>query len=183
MDGSQNGWQGRTFVQRIDPNGIYPIPGGYATRLWVMGDFILDSLYIGPVSARDPWIAAHLYQMTFNSGLSKSAAPTTADDGSFVGVPTDPLTLGLDGSRGLIITGYIDPAGNGLVATQSRQLGFSSRYALSDLASDVDKRIIDASSPYTDTTAQYNAVVVQMVEGYYSPPTPWTTGIYTPAGL
>jgi len=183
MDGAQNGWHGRTFVQRIDAIGMYPLPGGYASRLWLMGDFTLTKLYIGPVSARDPWIAAHLYQMSFNSGLSKGASPTVADDGSFVAVPTDPLPIGLDGSRGIIITGYIDPGGNGIVATQSRQMGFSSRYALSDLAADVDKRIIDAKSPYTDTTAQYNAIVVQMFEGYYSPPTPWSTGVITPAGL
>ena len=53
MDGAQNGWHGRTFVQRIDAIGMYPLPGGYASRLWLMGDFTLTKLYIGPVSARD----------------------------------------------------------------------------------------------------------------------------------
>jgi hypothetical protein len=163
MDGKQSGWQGRTFVVRIDPAAIYPLNGGYGTRVSVAGDFTLDSLYVGPGSARDPFVAAALYRLTFNGG-DKTVAPIVDDFGNFLPVVTDTLPLGLDATRGLIITGYIDPYGNGLVATQSVQFGWQSRYALGDSAIDVDKRA------YVDVTQQFASVAVWMTESYYTPP-------------
>lgn len=163
MDGKQDGWNGRTFVVRVDPTAVYPLQGGWATRLRVVGDFMLDSLYVGPVSARGPLIAAALYRLTFNGG-NKSVVVMRGDDDTFIPVLSDPLPIGLDGSRGLIATGYIDLGGNGIVGTQSFMLGWSSGYILGDHASDVDK------SGMTDTTQQFNSVAVWTGEGYYTDP-------------
>src|SRR5215471_19451144 len=127
MDGSQNGWAGWTFAVRVDPVAIYPLQGGFATRVTILGSFLLDSLYIGPVSARNPWIAAALYRMTFNGG-DKSVIAYTDDFGRYVPVQSDAFVLDIDGSRGLIVSGYFDPGGNGTVMTQTQQLGWSSRY-------------------------------------------------------
>jgi len=164
MDGSQTGWAGRTFAVRIDPIAIYPLAPGYACRVTVLGSFLLDSLYIGPVSARDPWIAAALYRMTFNGG-DKSVIAYTDDFGNYVPVQTDTYPLDFDGSRGLIVTGYLDPGGNEVVLTQSDQLGWSSRYIQGDDAANVIKNI-----GYTDSTMQYASIAVQLVESYYTPP-------------
>ena len=163
MDGYQAGWQGRTFVVRIDATAGYPIPGGYATRISVVGDLTLDSLYVGPVSGRDPWIAAILYQLTFNGG-NTSITLMRDDAGDFIIATSDAIPLGIDGSRGLLVSGYIDSTGNGIVSTQSVQLGWSSRYIGGDHAAEVDKR-----SGYTDTTEQYNSIAVQLVAGNYTP--------------
>jgi hypothetical protein len=169
MDGSQTAWQGRTFVARVDPVAIYPLNGGYAARVWIAGDFTLASLFIGPVSARNPFIASAMYQLTFNGG-SKSVVVTLDTLNDYVPVVSDDLPIGIDGSRGLIVSGYIDPSGNGVVLTQSVQFGWSSKYALGDSAFDLDK----TTSNYVDTTTLYNSVAVQMIEGYYTPP---STGI------
>ena len=88
-----------------------------------------------------------------------------SDTSDFIPVITDTLPLGLDGSRGLIVSGYIDPNGNGIVGTQSLMAGWSSRYVLGDQAEDVDK-----THGYVDTTAQFNSVVLWTVEGYYTNP-------------
>ena len=164
MDGSQGGWGGRTFVVRIGPEAIYPLQGGYATRVTVLGSFTLSSLYVGPVSARDPYIAAALYRLTFNGG-SKSVVVYLDDFGRAVPVHSDNLPVEIDGSRGIIVTGYVDPGGNGLLMTQSQQYGWSSRYILGDDAANVVK-----TKGYTDSTLQYASVGVQMVESYYTPP-------------
>ena len=166
MDGSQAGWQGRTFAVRIDPSVIYPLNGGWATRVWIAGDFTCAKLFVGPVSGRSPLIASAMYQLSFNSGLSKSATPAMNTEGNFIPVFSDPLPIGLDGSRGLIVSGYVDPSGNGLVLTQSLQAGWSSRYMLGDDARNLDK----TGSGYVDTTSQFNSVAVQLIEGYYTPP-------------
>ena len=79
---------------------------------------------------------------------------------------TDALLLGIDGSRGMILTGYIDPVGNGVVATQSLQAGWQTKYALGDLASDLDK----SSSAYVDMSGSFDAAIVQFIQGYYTPP-------------
>src|SRR5262245_12995478 len=166
MDGKQAGWQGRTFVVRVDPTAIYPLPGGWATRVWIAGDFTCAKLFVGPVSARNPRIASAMYQLTFNSGLSKSATPTADDKGNFTPIFSDPLPIGLDGSRGLIVSGFVDTSGNGLMLLQSFQFSWSSMYALGDYAADLDKTL----SVYNDTTHQFNSVAVQLIEGYYTPP-------------
>ena len=166
MDGYQAGWQDRTFVVRIDPTSVYPLFGGYATRVSVVGDLTLDSLYVGPVSARDPWIAAILYQLTFNGG-NKTITLMRDDAGDFIIATTDGLPLGIDGSRGLLVSGYIDPTGNGIVSTQSTQLGWQSRYIAGDHAAEVDKR-----TGYVDSSQQYNSIAVQLIAGDYTAPTP-----------
>jgi hypothetical protein len=63
------------------------------------------------------------------------------------------------------VSGYIDPYGNGIVGTQSLQAGWHSSYVMGDDAKNVDK-----SQGYTDTTPQFNSVVVWTVEGYYTDP-------------
>jgi len=166
MDGKQSGWQGRTFVVRVDAVAIYPLDGGWATRVWIAGDFTCAKLFVGPVSARNPLIASAMYQLTFNSGATSVGNPSVGADGNFTPIFSDPLPIGLDGSRGLIVSGFIDPTGNGLVLTQSNQLGWSSHYAIGDLARDLDK----STSDYTDTTSMFNSVAVMMVEGYYTNP-------------
>jgi hypothetical protein len=165
MDGKQDGWQGRTFVVRVDPVAIYPLQGGWGTRIWLMGDFTLDSLYVGPVSGRGALYAAAMYQCTFNGG-NKSVAVNMDNMNNFIPVMTDTLPIGLDGSRGLIVSGYIDPYGNGVVGTQSLMSGWHSAYLLGDDAANVDK----SGSDYIDTTSQFNSAVVWTVEGYYTDP-------------
>jgi hypothetical protein len=164
MDGKQSGWAGRTFVVRIDPTVIYPLFGGYGTRLYLIGSFTLDSLYIGPVSARDPFMASVFYQCTFNGGDESVIIQTDAQNNFIIG-QTDSMPIGIDGSRGLLISGFLDPDGDGLVATQSAQLGWQSRYITGDYAADLDKR-----TGYVDSTAQFNAIAVNLVDGYYTPP-------------
>jgi hypothetical protein len=164
MDGKQDGWHGRTFAVRIAPTAVYPLQGGWGTRLRLLGDFTLVKLFVGPVSARGPLIAAALYQCTFNGG-NKSVIATVADNGDFIPALTDTLPIGLDGSRGLIASGYIDPGGNGIVGTQSFMLGWQSSYMIGDDAENVDK-----SKGYTDTTSQYNSVALWTGEGYYTDP-------------
>jgi hypothetical protein len=164
MDGSQDGWKGRTFAIRIDPAAIYYLQGGYGTRITLQGDFTLDSLYVGPVSGRDPWIAAVLYRLTFNGG-NKTINPTVDDAGIFRPTVTDAFPLGLDGSRGLIITGFINPYGNGVVATQSLQYGWATRYAMGDIAAELEKNTAEYVA-----VVNYDVAIVQFVEGYYTPP-------------
>ena len=162
MDTFEPGWAGYTFVTRIDASVVNPMNPGFAMRVTLVGDFSLNKLYIGPVSARNPWIASVLYPLTWNGGDK-----VLIMDGSLDPVFCDPLPIGVDGSRGFLITGYFDPYGNGVVGLQYIAPGWSSRYALGDFAADVDKSSL---SIWTDSTQYANVVAVQDVDGYYSPP-------------
>jgi hypothetical protein len=166
MDDLNSGWNGYTFVQRIDASVISPMQPGYATRVTLVGDFTMKSLYIGPVSARGPWIADIMYRLTWN-GFDLELIT----DGSMNPVWTDAFPLGVDGSRGFLISGYIDPGGNGILGIKWSAPGWESRFAYGDLASDTDKSSLNI---YTDHTQFANCIGVQDVDGYYTPP--WIMG-------
>jgi hypothetical protein len=149
-------------VVRVDESIVNPMNPGFATRVTVVGDFTIDSLYIGPVSARNPWMADVFYPLTWNGG---NKVLTT--DGSLTPVWCDALPIGVDGTRGFLISGYFDPGGNGVVGFKYIEPGWAARYAYGDYAADLDKSSLEI---YTDMTTFANVIVVQDVDGYYTPP-------------
>src|SRR5215475_8203690 len=176
MDGILGGYIDRTFCVRIERDAIWPLNGGFATRVTLMGEFIVENLYIGPVSTKGPMIAAHLYPLTFNGG-DKTAHVYIDDEGTLVPMITDPLPIGLDGSRGLIVTGYVSIDSSGVVGTQLEQEGWSAFYTQGNDAGNVDKSKSDIDGkPYTP--AGLASIAVEMVEAYYTPPKE-ATGFYT----
>jgi hypothetical protein len=178
MDGKIGGYTDRTFFVRIDSDVIEPLNGGYATRITLMGDFVCEKLFIGPVSTKGPFIAATLYPLTFNGG-DRTAHVAIGDDGEMVPMITDPMPIGIDGSRGLIVTGYISSAGNGVVGTKRDQLGWQAGYTAGDDAANVDKSKSDIDSKPYAIESDVASVAVEAVEGYYTPPQE-ATGFYTP---
>jgi hypothetical protein len=181
MDGKTTGYTDRTFFVRIGPEAIEPLNGGYATRVTLMGDFICEKLFIGPVSTKGPFIAATLYPLTFNGG-DRTAHVAVGNDGQLVPMITDPLPLGIDGSRGLIVTGYISSVGNGVVGTKTDQEGWQSGYTQGDDAANVDTSKSDIDGKPYAIVGDVASVAVETVEGYYTPPDE-ATGFYTPPPL
>ena len=159
------GWGGWTFAVWISPDVIKPLLPGLATRVTVVGSFIIDSLYLGETDLEanpDGWIAKNWQRFTFDGGWQ--AVATMNDDGSFNPLRTDPLPIGFDATNGFWLSGYINPNGDGIVGGRENEPGWGSYYDESneDTSANPDK------STYTIAMDMEGSVVILMIEGFYN---------------
>jgi hypothetical protein len=198
MTGKFAGWNGWTFANAIvnDPSVLGVTAAAYATRITLVGSFKIDGLYMGTMDSAQWMLATVMHRFQFwtdqdnnyipndpnhanpNGQLSNSVIATVDDAGNFIPVVTEPLAVGFDGTNGLMISGYLDPGGNGVVGYyQSDDPTIANNMAaFADVASDPVTGLPisagDTASNNDKINYQYqgfSSMAVLLVEGLYDP--------------
>jgi hypothetical protein len=193
--GSDNGYNGLTVACIMIPNygGIIPVKAAYATRITLIGSFTLGSLYMGTRDiAHDPTglSATNMHQFTFwtddqGNPLSDPNDPKGShnpfvkaimdDQGNFVPVVSDPLTVGFDATNGWIISFFLRTDGNGILGSLTQNYSNDYSAYVDEPLDPVTGTIIygqDSAGNVTKTTYIYGnraLLGVFTVEGLYDP--------------
>jgi len=195
MSGITNGWQGYTFAQILASNVFSITTPAYATRVTFLAACKFDSLYMGQIDPNLVNTATVFHQLQFwvdqdtfayiandpnhtatNGVVSGKVVASRDDQGNFIPVVSEPLAIGFDTTNGVIISGYLDPSGGGILAVEpeSDPWGFTAMFVdiqydpitgaliLNDTAANIDKSL------YTFAPPAGSAAVVS-IEGLYDP--------------
>jgi hypothetical protein len=182
--------EGITFVTQTPVPHPLLIPGGTKTRITIAGDaLVLSKVFVGSVADK-PFKATELHQVFFNGQPSVTLPPMvwtpppsspdmpveegdTQDIASIVAYPfsevtSDPLPVGINAARGLLISAHIM---NDYLAAREIEPGWSAKYRAGDFAADLDKSSDELDNdPYTP--AEQSVLGVVVIEQYNPPPPP-----------
>jgi len=146
---------GYTYVVQIDPSVVLLASPGFETRLlftgglpWVSGAHLSD-VYVGEVVA--PWVASQLHHVTFNGGYNDVG-------GVLLEQITDPIPVGINASRGLLVSFVVQA---GVVGGRQTEPGWALRLQAGNHAADLDK----SGAGWTPGT--WASVGVLTVDGFY----------------